>query len=205
MAERRDVPGLARALGRGERVFLRYPRLSDEREFLDLRRASRRFHAPWEPSPPPGVDPYGSRAFATYLELAQGERTRRTLVCDLEHGEILGALNLSEIVRGAFQSAFLGYWVGAAHAGAGYMTEGLGLLLDHAFGPLGLHRLEANIRPENTPSIALVRRAGFRFTGVSPRYLKIRGRWRDHEHWEMVAEEWRERRRSLVRGRVQRR
>lgn len=186
-----DVRGLARALGHGERVFLRYPEAGDVRELLALRRASRRFHAPWEPTPPPGVDPYGRRAFAAYLASALGERSRRTLVCDLERGRILGAAHLNEIVRGPFQSAFLSYWVGVQHAGRGYMTEGVALLVDHAFGDVGLHRLEANIRPENEPSRALVRRLGFRCTGTSPRYLKIRGRWRDHQHWEVLAEEWR--------------
>jgi ribosomal-protein-alanine N-acetyltransferase len=71
------------------------------------------------------------------------------------------------------------------------MREGLQLVLRHAFGPLGLHRLEANIQPENAPSIALVAGAGFHLEGLSPRYLKIAGRWRDHERWAILAEEFR--------------
>jgi ribosomal-protein-alanine N-acetyltransferase len=106
---------------------------------------------------------------------------------------IVGAIHMNEIVRGVFQSAYLGYWIGAPHARRGYMTEGLGLALTHAFKRLGLHRLEANIRPENTASLALVRRLGFRREGLSPRYLKIAGRWCDHERWAILAEEWRPR------------
>ena len=83
----------------------------------------------------------------------------------------------------------LGYAIGAPYAGEGYMTEGIELVLRHAFGAMGLHRLEANIQPGNEPSIALAKRAGFRLEGFSPRYLKIDGRWRDHERWAILAEE----------------
>jgi glycerate kinase len=113
------------------------------------------------------------------------------VICRREDGAIVGFVNISEIVRGRFQSAFVGYGVVAAHARRGYMTEGLGLVLRRAFGELGLHRLEANIQPANAASIALVRRCGFELEGFSPRYLKIGGRWRDHERWAIRAEQWR--------------
>lgn len=99
-------------------------------------------------------------------------------------------MNLSQIVRGNFRSAYLGYYAGGPYAGRGYMTEAIGLLLRHAFGPLKLHRVEANIQPGNLASVALVRRAGFVKEGYSPRYLKICGRWRDHERWAITAEGW---------------
>lgn len=182
--------GLATELEKDARVFLRYPARSDAHEYLDLRRASRRFHGRWEPSPPAGIDPFGMDTFQAVLEHARTETSDRTLVCDREGGAIVGSFHLSQIFRRAFQSAFLGYWVGEAYARQGYMSAGLPLLLRHAFRRLELHRIEANIRPENGPSIALVQRAGFRLAGVSPRYLKIGGRWRDHGHWELLAEEW---------------
>jgi len=113
---------------------------------------------------------------------------------------LLGAINLSEIVRGKFQSGYLGYYIGAAHAGQGYMTEALQLMLAVAFRRLRLHRVEANIQPNNDASIRLVKRAGFRREGYSPRYLKIAGQWRDHERWALLAEDWRRSERSSRRG-----
>ena len=94
---------------------------------------------------------------------------------------------------GLFQSGYLGYAAVAAYAGQGYMREGLGAVLARAFTELGLHRLEANIQPANQASIALVRGAGFVREGFSERYLKIGGRWRDHERWAIRAEQWRAR------------
>lgn len=92
-----------------------------------------------------------------------------------------------------FQSGYLAYYIGASHAGQGYMTEALQLMLRTAFRTLRLHRVEANIQPGNRASIALVERAGFRREGYSRRYLKIARRWRDHERWALLAEEWRPR------------
>ncbi|HMB34243.1 MAG TPA: GNAT family protein, partial [Methylomirabilota bacterium] len=122
------------------------------------------------------------------------------LICRKPDGAILGAINLNEIIRGPAQSAFLGYWIGAAHARQGYMTEALSLALRHAFGSLRLHRVEANILPVNVPSIALVRRAGFHYEGYSPGYLKIDGRWEDHERWALVADRWKRRREKIGGG-----
>jgi len=84
----------------------------------------------------------------------------------------------------------VGYYVGSRHAGRGYMTEAIQLTLRHAFEESKLHRLEANIQPCNAASIALVRRAGFTREGYSPRYLKVCGRWRDHERWAITVEDW---------------
>ncbi len=112
----------------------------------------------------------------------------------------MGVVNLNEIVRGSFQSAYLGYYAFRPHAGQGYMTEGLALVLRHTFRGLGLHRLEANIQPANRQSRELVRRLGFRREGFSPRYLKIGGRWRDHERWAIVRETWAANRGSLGRS-----
>ena len=103
---------------------------------------------------------------------------------------------MSQIFLGNFRNAYLGYSAFVPFAGQGYMTEALRLVLGEAFGPLGLHRLEANIQPENRSSIALVRRCGFEREGFSPRYLKVGGRWRDHERWAIDRERWAALRRS---------
>ena len=106
-------------------------------------------------------------------------------------GAFLGHVEISQIARGNFQSAYLGYVIAPEHRGRGLMTEALQLALRHAFRTLRLHRIEANVEPGNEASLALVRRAGFTREGFSRRYLKIRGRWRDHERWALLAEEWR--------------
>jgi ribosomal-protein-alanine N-acetyltransferase len=150
-------------------------------------RASRAFHKPWA-SAPTDEDRY-----AAYLADARRPDFEAMLICRSEDAAIVGFFNLSQIVRRGLQSAYLGYAVGKAHASQGYMREGLELVLRHAFTTLRLHRVEANIQPGNKASIALARGAGFRREGFSPRYLKISGRWRDHERWAILVEEWSER------------
>jgi ribosomal-protein-alanine N-acetyltransferase len=103
---------------------------------------------------------------------------------------LVGAINIENIVGGFFQSATLGYYAFLPHAGKGLMREGLILVIDHAFKSLKLHRLEANIQPMNRRSIALVEGLGFGLEGLSPRFLKICGKWRDHERWALRAEDW---------------
>lgn len=192
-AQRASVRGLKQATERGGRVFLRAATARDREEFVALRRASASFHRPWDPRPPKGVDMYGPAGFERYLKRSREEASDYSLVCRLDDGAILGSVNLSQIMGGPFQCAFLGYWMGKPHAGQGYMSQGLQLALRRAFRTLDLHRVEANIRPDNAPSLALVARAGFRKEGYSPRYLKIAGRWHDHERWALLREHWRAR------------
>jgi ribosomal-protein-alanine N-acetyltransferase len=130
--------------------------------------AARGFHAPWVA---PGAQ--------------LGDARRVSLLA--EDGDLLvGVVNLSEIVRGPFQSCYMGYYGYPKGVGGGRMTRAVGLAVEYAFGTLGLHRVEANIQPGNTRSIALVRRLGFRLEGFSPAYLFIAGAWRDHERWALV-------------------
>ena len=169
------------------RVFLRPPARADQEGFITLMRASRAFHSPWATAP---TDP---ERFAAYLADARRADFEALLLCRTEDEAIMGFFNLSQIVRRGFQSAYLGYAVGKPFAGQGHMRDGLELVLRHAFMSMRLHRVEANIQPTNATSLALARGAGFRREGFSPRYLKIGGRWRDHERWAILAEEWRAR------------
>jgi [ribosomal protein S5]-alanine N-acetyltransferase len=173
---------------REHRVVLRPPAEGDRDEFIAAMRASRGPHRPWLAAP---TTP---EAFDSLLTRARQASYEPMLVCRHDDGAIVGYFTIGEIVRGLFQSAYLGYAGVAAHSGQGYMTEGLELVLRRAFTELRLHRLEANIQPGNSASIALVRRCGFQLEGYSPRYLKIGGRWRDHERWAILAEHWRARR-----------
>jgi ribosomal-protein-alanine N-acetyltransferase len=166
-------------------VYLRPPTAEDEEEFTALMRASRLFHRPWASAPT------DHERYAGYLRDAAREDFEAFLVCRIEDDAIVGFFNLSQIVRRSFQSAYLGYAAGKPYAGQGYMRAGIQLVLQTAFEELGLHRIEANIQPGNRPSIALATGAGFRREGFSPRYLKIGGRWRDHERYALLAEDWR--------------
>jgi len=167
------------------RVVLRTPTVDDQDEFIAAMRASRSVHRPWV------YMPETPERYLAYLARVQDPRYEPFLACRAEDGAIVGFLNLSEIVRGGFKNAFLGYGGVAAYAGQGYMTEAMRLLLREAFTRLDLHRIEANIQPGNKPSIALAQRCGFELEGFSPRYLKVGGRWRDHERWAIRAETWR--------------
>jgi ribosomal-protein-alanine N-acetyltransferase len=133
--------------------------------------------------------PSTAAAFKAYLARLQGPRHLGYLVVDAE-AVLLGVINLNEIVRGLFQSAYLGYYAFAPYQERGNMTTGLELVVKRAFRLHRLHRLEANIMPDNEPSLRLVRRQGFSREGFSPRYLKIAGRWRDHERWALTREDW---------------
>ncbi len=168
----------------GEAVFLRPPISSDQTEFLALNLASKGFHRGLV-SPPTTPE-----QFARFLSRASEEASVSLLVCLVANSAIIGAVNLSQIFRGGFQNAYLGYYVGARYGGLGYMSEAIRLVLRYAFEHMKLHRLEANIQPANVASIALVRRAGFVLEGYSRRYLKVCGRWRDHERWAILVEDW---------------
>ena len=163
------------------RVLLSHPTEADEDEFVARMRASRALHRPWLYPPETPAD--YRRYLATLGERKVGYLGRRR-----EDGALIGYASIGEIIRGLLQGAFLGYGGVAGHAGQGYMTEAVQLVVREAFGTLGLHRLEANIQPGNLASIALARRCGFEKEGFSPRYLKVGGRWRDHERWAIRAD-----------------
>ena len=170
----------------GPRVHLRPPRASDQPAFLRAARASRRLHGAWASAPATAA------RFAAFVARYDGRTPSHAgfLVLRNEDAALAGVFNFSEIVRGLFQSAYLGYYAFSPLAGDGYMTEGLALALDVAFRKLKLHRVEVNVQPTNRPSLALVRRAGFTREGFSRRYVKIGGRWRDHFRFAMLAEDW---------------
>lgn len=175
------------------RVALRPPTPADEAAFLALARASRVLHGAWVRPP---LTPAEFRHYLARAE-REGDATPghacRLVVRQMD-GALLGAANLNNLVWGGLRAASLGYYAFAPHAGHGYVREGVAQLLTFAFRRFGLHRVEAAVQPGNAASVALVRALGFRHEGSSPRYLKLGGRWRDHERWAIHAEEWRPRR-----------
>jgi ribosomal-protein-alanine N-acetyltransferase len=187
------MPATYTVLARGALVYLRRPERRDAAPFLTAVKSSRHLHGLWVQPPSTPL------RFAVYVRRFAGPASRDArhathvgmLVCRRQDHTPVGVFNFSEIVRGAFRSAYLGYYGFAQHAGQGYMSEGLALALRVGFRTLQLHRIEANVQPANAPSISLVRSGGFTREGYSRRYVKIAGRWRDHERWAVLAEDWR--------------
>jgi ribosomal-protein-alanine N-acetyltransferase len=165
------------------RSRIRLLRLSplDEDEFVAAARRSRALHQPW-------VAPASTPAkFQAYLaRMSQPEQNAFTVRCR-DTNALIGIFTISNVVMGPFRSAYTGYYAFVPHARRGYMYEGMQTIVRHAFRVMKLHRLEANIQPGNLASIALAKACGFRKEGFSPRYLKIGGRWRDHERWAILA------------------
>lgn len=182
-------------------VTLRTPIEADRAEFVALRHASMGHLRPWEPLLGDDQAQFGNASFDRQLDRVQLYTDEPFLICagegsaELPTGTIVGYVGLGQINRGPFCSCYMGYWIGQPHARKGYGAAGVRAGVTRALTPpehggLGLHRVEANVIPENTASLALVRRVGFKQEGYSPRYLRIAGRWQDHERWAITAEDW---------------
>jgi len=173
---------MTRALARGDRVLIRGPRPEDRDAFVAAARRSRRLHGPWVRAPDT------PEAFDGYLRRSRRSDQACFLICRTADEELAGVVNVSAIVRGSFQSAFLGYYAFTPYARKGYLREGLALTVRYAFDELALHRLEANVRPENVASVQLIRSLGFEPRSRSPRYLFLDGDWRDHVGYVRLRE-----------------
>jgi ribosomal-protein-alanine N-acetyltransferase len=165
-------------------VELRPPEPEDRDAFIAAMIESAELHRPWV------TPPVSAPEFDAWLTRSGRADFDANLAVRPEDGEIVGYFNVSQIIRGPLQSAFLGYGGVARWSGAGYMTAALRLVLERAFTDLALHRIEANVQPANAASIALVERCGFVREGFSERYLQIGGRWRDHVRFAIRAEQW---------------
>jgi ribosomal-protein-alanine N-acetyltransferase len=173
----------------GEGVVLRPPRASDYPAWSDLRRLSRTFLQPWEPSWP--ADDLSRAAFRRRLTAYQRDMDLGLgfsfLVFRREDLELVGGITLSNIRRGVAQMGTIGYWIGEPHARKGHTLASLRAVSGFGLGRLNLHRLEAACLPENEPSRRLLLRAGFQLEGRAQAYLKINGDWRDHLLFGLVA------------------
>lgn len=179
-------------------VVLRPYRRSDALAWSQARRENEQWLAKWEPTPPRGSwadlnSPYSFRL--VYRELKHAARAGTVMpfaVCLRTPGQperFVGQVTLGNVVRRAFCSAYAGYWIDARVAGRGIIPTALALAVDHAFTVGGLHRIEVNIRPENTPSRRVVEKLGFREESYHHRYLHIDGAWRDHVGYAMTTED----------------
>lgn len=167
------------------RVTLRRLTIEDREEFIELVKASSELLSPWV------YLPATTAKFDEYFKRFDGKTAVCTLICERESDLIAGTVSISEITRGPYQRATVGYNAFIPRARQGYMSEGFPLVFRFAFDDLGLHRLEADIQPGNEPSLKFARKVGFCREGYSPGFVYIKGTWRDHERWainrDMIA------------------
>lgn len=173
------------------RIVLRPLRVhADRAEFVRLRSLNADWTKPWDSTSPTQSGPM---SFARMVrdhdrQAARGELLPFAVAID---GELAGQMHLFNIVRGALRSAGAGYWISQRYAGRGVTPFALATLIDYAFDELRLHRVEVNIRPDNTSSLAVVRKVGLRAEGVRASYLHINGQWEDHRSFAIVTEDLR--------------
>lgn len=166
-------------------------RIRDAAAWRAERLRNREWLAPWEATPPSGgVGEFGQGYVEAIRVLRREARAGLSLPFVLMvDGEFVGQLTVSGIARGSVSSGAVGYWIARRFAGRGIMPTALALVVDHCFGPVGLHRVEANIRPENTASRRVVEKLGFRLEGTRVRYIHIAGAWRDHLSYALTVED----------------
>jgi [ribosomal protein S5]-alanine N-acetyltransferase len=197
----REHPSLPGTRLYGRRVLLRPLVPPDFPSWSEIRRRNDRWLTPWEPHRPPGQpDPAHDRDAFTVRCLAR-DRERQSgtgyaFGLFVDHA-LAGEVNLNNVVRGAMQSATVGYWIDQDRAGRSYVAEGVVVLGRHAFEALALHRLEVCIIPRNTNSRRVMEKLQFREEGVAERFLEINGTWEDHVRYAITAEEWEQRRDEL--------
>ena len=175
--------------GRSPSLVLRALRQRDRVEWDRVRNANLQYVGQWEPTAPDGV---GRRVtFRQYVKSLDREARAGRIVPFLieADGRIAGQMHLFGIVHGSLLSGAAGYWVAEEYAGRGIATRALAMLCDYAFGPLGLHRVEVNVRPENAPSLRVVEHLRFRDEGVREGYLHINGSWRDHRTFALTTDD----------------
>jgi [ribosomal protein S5]-alanine N-acetyltransferase len=174
-------------------VTLRPLRLRDGPAWTEVRRANVDWLRPWEATPPAGPavvsTSYGVFWVMVRRQRRQARQGEGLPFAVLYDRQLVGQLNIGGIVRGSLHGCHIGYWIDSRVAGRGIMTTAVALAADHAFRSVGVHRVEVNIRPENTASRRVVEKLGFREEGLRQRFLHIDGAWRDHISYALVREE----------------
>lgn len=177
---------------RGARVSLRTLTIDDAAEMLDLRRRNRTFFTPYEPMTTDSD--FTPKAIRQSLQQAiDEERDDRAYsfgICEIDGGALVGRIRLTNVFRGPWQNANLGYYVDEAVNGRGYATEAVRLATSFGFDVAKLHRVQAGVMSDNHRSIRVLEKAGFRREGVALAYLNIHGSWRDHAIFAVTTEEW---------------
>lgn len=171
-------------------IRLRPIAFGDRATWRRVRAANRTWLSPWDATPPARSAEH-PRSFRSMVRALRREaRAGRQLPFVVEYdGRLVGQLTVSGIWRGSAQFGSLGYWIDEAYAGRGIIPRAVAMAIDHCFGPVGLHRIEIAIRPENTASLRVVEKLGISQIGYAPRFLHIDGQWRDHKIFAITREE----------------
>jgi ribosomal-protein-alanine N-acetyltransferase len=178
-----------------ERLVLRPPRTNDVGEMRRALRSNAAHLRPWSAAPAPGEDP-ASLASVSRAMLQHRRDWKRGVAFVLviaprdDDTRVLGRIALGGVLRGAFQNAYLGYWIDQQHQGGGFATEAVCAMTTFAFSAAQLHRVQAAVMPRNSRSLRVLEKAGYRREGFAERYLYIAGRWEDHVLYAITAEEW---------------
>jgi len=167
----------------GPCTYIEAPTRQTKKIYENFLARNTEFHKPWV------YHSHDPDYYEYYLRRVKRGVTQGCFVFDIKSHNLVGVININNILLGSMRMASLGYYGGEAYSGTGRMSEGMGLVLKYAFEDLGLNRIEANIQPENTPSLRLVQKLGFRKEGFSPKYLEINGKWCDHERWAILHED----------------
>jgi ribosomal-protein-alanine N-acetyltransferase len=171
---------------------VRKPKLADATAWSRVRRRDRRHLETWEPTAPGNWENNNAALawpsqWSTLRGLARrGASLPFVITVD---GQLAGQVTVGNVVRGSLCSAWIGYWVGTHATAGGVATAAAALVVDHCFSDGGLHRLEATVRPENTASIRVLTKLGFRQEGLFRRYLDVAGGWRDHLCFALTTED----------------
>ena len=187
----------------GRRVVLRPLVPQDFNAWSEVRRRNGHWLTQWEPmrlphhpDPETNREVFAARCGSRDRERLAGSQYAFGIFVD---GAFAGELNLNNIVRGAMQSATIGYWIDRARAGRSLMSESIVVLMQFAFEELNLHRLEICIIPRNSNSRRVVEKLDLREEGIAQRFLEINGAWEDHVRFGFTIEEWNDRGEQLVR------
>jgi [ribosomal protein S5]-alanine N-acetyltransferase len=169
-------------------VQLRIVRMRDAKQLERLILGNRDWLRPWEATNPVGPNSFDIRGMVRGLIKNMDAGQGLPFVIEYR-GEIVGQLNVANIVFGSVSSAVVGYWVAPEFAGKGITPTAVALVTDYLFNVTRLHRVEIDIRPENVASIRVVEKLGFRYEGLKERYIHINGAWRDHFVFALTHEE----------------
>lgn len=169
-------------------VSVRVVRVKDAKQLERLILGNREWLRPWEATNPDGPNSFDIKSQIRGLLKQMAQHQGLPLV--MEHqGQIVGQLNVSNIIYGSVGSCILGYWIAPEAAGKSITPTSVALATDYLFNVAGMHRVEICIRPENVASLRVVEKLGFRYEGLKERFIHINGDWRDHYVFALTFEE----------------